>query len=135
MNAKEILRDHELRVTPARLDVIQYFLSQESTVGVSDLNSSFSKQYDRATLYRTLQSFTDHGILHKVLDKEEGSTYALCESCHDGHHHDEHVHFQCDNCGKSICLNDVEIPEVSLPNGYKLRDANMLLEGTCDKCS
>jgi Fur family ferric uptake transcriptional regulator len=61
--------------------------------------------------------------------------YALCkENCEAGHHHDNHVHFICDQCGKTICLDDVTIPQVKLPKGFTPNNAEMVVSGICSDC-
>ncbi len=134
-HAEHLLKDHALRSTPVRLDMLSYFLDEKRSLGVSQLNSILADKYDRATVYRTLKSFTESGILHRVMDLQEENSYALCDSCKEGDHEDEHVHFLCKNCGKNQCLHHVSIPNVALPSGYKLQYANMLLEGLCPDCS
>jgi Fur family ferric uptake transcriptional regulator len=133
--AEHLLKDHDLRPTAARLELLDYFLDQNQSLGVSRINHAMSSKFDRATVYRTLKVFTENGILHRVMGLDEESSYALCDSCAEGHHDDEHVHFLCRNCGKNQCLHDVVIPTVALPRGYQLQDANMLLEGLCADCA
>lgn len=129
-----LLQKHELRKTSCRRAMLSYFVSKEEAVAVSDLNTHLGESFDRATIYRTTQSFLENGIIHKVLDTNEGPKYALCHDCDHVNHSDEHVHFLCIQCGKSICLDDL-IPEVKLPEGYTLSSKNMLLEGHCPNCN
>ena len=50
------------------------------------------------------------------------------------HHHDNHVHFVCDECGKTICLDDVLVPDVKLPKGFEPHQSNMVVNGFCNEC-
>jgi Fur family ferric uptake transcriptional regulator len=50
-------------------------------------------------------------------------------------HHDNHVHFICDDCGTAYCLENISIPEVKLPAGFKQVQTDVLVSGVCDKCS
>ena len=90
---QEILDKQELRKTPARQSVLGFFLKQTFAIGHSTLEKELST-FDRVTLYRTLASFEEKGIIHKILDDSGVVKYALCSSCDSHHHHDEHVHFQ-----------------------------------------
>jgi Fur family ferric uptake transcriptional regulator len=59
----------------------------------------------------------------------------LCkDKCEAGHHHDDHVHFVCDACGKTICLEEVTVPLVKLPRGFKPSHAAMVVNGICSDC-
>jgi len=128
-----LLEKHELRNTSCRRSMLELFVQKEEALSVSELNSILGKEYDRATVYRTIQSFLDNGIIHKVLDTKEGQKYAMCHECDHETHSDEHIHFLCLKCGKSICLEE-EIPNVPIPKGYRLQTSNMLLEGICPDC-
>lgn len=130
---EDLLEKHELRNTSCRRSMLELFVKRQEALAVSELNTKLGKNFDRATIYRTIQSFLDNGIVHKVLDTKEGQKYALCHDCDHHTHSDEHVHFLCLRCGKSICL-DEDIPEVNTPDGYSLQTKNMLLEGYCPDC-
>ncbi len=101
-----------------------------------DIEFAMDGKYDRVTIYRTLKSFLENGLIHKVLDDNGGSRYALCDdACSDGDHRHDHIHFKCSNCDQTTCLEDVFIPDVKLPEGFKAAESNYLITGVCDKCS
>lgn len=128
------LRAHDLRHTGCREDILNIFHAHKVALAHGDLEHSLHDRYDRVTIYRTLKTFADKGIIHKVLD-EEGLRYALCKAvCHDHDHHHDHVHFKCAVCGQTTCLDEVSIPSVQLPQGYQKQEINLLIQGTCPKC-
>jgi Fur family transcriptional regulator, ferric uptake regulator len=130
------LKRHSLRTTPVRLDVLEYFRSAGKALSHADLEQHFTKDYDRVTIYRTLNTFLESGLLHKIPDDSGSAKYALCHEACDTHQHaDDHVHFKCHVCGSIECLHSSHIPGVSVPEGYTVRSANLLLEGTCSQCS
>ena len=132
---KKVLKSHNLRVTDCRLDVVQFFMDEKTALSQVDLENQF-KQYDRVTLYRTLNSFLDSGILHKIPNSEGAASYGLChETCTPDHHDHNHVHFKCNNCGQIECLDDKSIPKVTLPEGYQIETVNMIVDGLCVKCA
>lgn len=129
-----ILKSHKLRVTDCRLEIIEEFLRKQVALAHSDLEESLNKQFDRVTIYRTLNTFLEQDIIHKVLDDSGATKYALC-SHEDVHDHDhEHVHFKCELCGETTCLENISLPPVKLPEGFKKREMNLLVQGICDKC-
>ncbi|MFK7951443.1 MAG: Fur family transcriptional regulator [Ekhidna sp.] len=134
-NIKNILKNHNLRITDCRMDVIQFFIDERNAHSQGDLENKF-KQYDRVTLYRTLNSFLESGILHKIPNATGVATYGLChETCSPEQHDHNHIHFKCNNCGQIECLDDETVPMVSLPNGYRIEAVNMIVDGVCAKCA
>jgi len=132
---KELLKSHDLRLTQGRADVVDVFLTHDVAVSHSDIESSVDGKYDRVTIYRTLKSFLDKGLIHKILDDRGGIRYALCaDECSEGGHQHNHIHFKCNKCEQTTCLEHVEIPSVKLPRGFIAEESNYLVTGICDKC-
>lgn len=132
---KTILKDHSLRLTQSRADVISIFLNRSFAIAHSDIENEIDGKYDRVTIYRTLKSFLDNGLIHKVLDDTGIMHYALCDdACSTADHHHDHIHFKCTRCSETTCLDHVQIPRVQLPKGFKFEEGNYLISGVCDKC-
>lgn len=130
-----LLRSHQLRSTPSRSKILHLFLTSGHALSYSDIEKEVASSFDRVTVYRTLKSFVDKGVVHKVLDDGGSLKYALCsDHCHDADHHHDHVHFKCTQCGQTNCLDQVDIPDVKLPKGYKAEELNLLIQGTCQNC-
>lgn len=131
----EILKNHRLRITNCRLDVIDFFMEKSKALSQSDLENRF-KDYDRVTLYRTLGSFLESGILHKIPNATGVATYGLChETCSPEQHDHNHIHFKCNNCGQIECLDDKAVPSVSVPSGYQIESVNLIVDGVCAECA
>ena len=57
--------------------------------------------------------------------------------CHSHSHHeddDQHVHFYCEKCHRTFCLNDTPIPPVELPDDYVPLSVNYMVKGICAAC-
>lgn len=135
-NIKEILKEHDLRLTTPREDVLKLFFAKEFALSHADIEDEVRHSIDRVTVYRTLKTFLDKGILHKVLDDSGAAKYALCNTqCSSHEHKHEHVHFKCMECGFTQCVEDVEVPTVTLPEGYQFKEANLLVQGVCKDCN
>ena len=133
---KKILTDHKLRQTQGRIDVVSVFLVNKFAVSHADIEFGIENNYDRVTIYRTLKSFLESGLIHKVLDDNGTTRYALCaDACAGGDHKHNHIHFKCTICGQTSCLEHVNIPEVKLPKGFTPKESNYLISGICDHCS
>jgi Fur family ferric uptake transcriptional regulator len=129
---KEILKNHKLRVTDIRLEILDFFVNSKKTHSHKDLEEHFSDG-DRVTLYRTLSSFTEQGLLHKIPDESGHVNYGLCPpACGPEEHHHDHIHFKCNQCGEIECVDTV-LPKVELP-GYQIDQTNLILSGTCESC-
>jgi Fur family transcriptional regulator, ferric uptake regulator len=131
----QILKDYDLRTTTSRSAILRLFLKNSFALSYSDIEREIAVTFDRVTVYRTLKTFLDKGVIHKVLDDAGSLKYALCsEPCSTHEHHHEHVHFKCIKCGHTSCLEEVTIPEVILPKGFVITEVNLLIQGTCNRC-
>jgi len=130
-----ILKKNQLSITDGRRKILELFLQSNGALAHADIEKNTDAAFDRVTVYRTLQTFVDKGIVHHIPTTDNSILYALCkDQCEAGHHHDNHVHFICDNCNKTICLEDVTVPTVKLPKGFKPRHSEMVVNGICDDC-
>lgn len=132
----EILKRNQLSVTESRRKILDLFRQSNGALAHADIETKTGEHFDRVTIYRTLQTFVEKGIIHTIPTIDNAVLYALCkDQCSEGHHHDNHVHFICDDCGTAYCLENISIPEVKLPAGFKQVQTDVLVSGTCDKCS
>lgn len=130
-----LLKTFRLRSTPNRQEILHLFLEKNYALSHNDIEKAVQNSLDRVTVYRTLKTFLDKGLIHKVLDDEGTLKYALCnDTCTTAEHHHDHVHFKCTKCGQTNCLN-VEVPPIKLPKGYKPNEFNLLIQGVCQQCS
>ena len=129
------MRKHAVRVTPVRRDVLELFIeANHQALSNGDIEQRF-EAIDRITLYRTLKSFENSGIIHQVNDGSGTSKYALCSgACSHDHHEDNHAHFHCEKCDKTICLDGQVQTQVETPKGYSVRGMDVVLRGLCDQC-
>lgn len=134
-NAEAVLKKHGLRLTQFRAQIWEIFNKNGFALSLQDLENQLGT-FDRITLYRTLKSFEEKGLIHKLADAGGGSKYALCEGkCDEDHHHDHHVHFHCEKCDKSFCIDEVSVPAVNVPEGYTMTSRDMMVKGVCKECN
>ncbi|MEO7523040.1 MAG: transcriptional repressor [Ferruginibacter sp.] len=130
-----ILIAKQINPTAMRLLVIEYLLKQKSAVSLSDLEKEFERS-DRTTLYRTLKTFEEKGLIHNIKDGAEAVKYAVCEAeCKEGIHYDTHLHFYCTSCKELFCLPKAKIPDVVLPDNFKLQELSLVARGICSNCT
>tara|TARA_B100000497_G_C7524843_1_gene318702 strand:- start:138 stop:563 length:426 start_codon:yes stop_codon:yes gene_type:complete len=130
------LYKHKLRSTSVRNAVLTAFYKVAGTALASrDIEDDLS-DLDRITLYRTLKSFEQNGIIHQVIDGTGVTKYALCtHECSNKAHHDVHAHFFCVTCEQTTCLEDTKVNQPSLAQGFKVNSAQLVLSGICNQCS
>lgn len=132
----EILRRNQLSITECRTKILELFQQAAGALSHADIEKKTHNHFDRVTIYRSLQTFVEKGIIHTIPTSDNSVRYALCkDECSEGHHHDNHVHFICDVCGITYCLDNTLTPEVILPQGFEQNRADLILSGTCNKCS
>jgi len=132
---KEILKRSQLSVTASREKILHLFLEQTGALAHGDIEKRAGEKFDRVTVYRTLQTFVEKGIIHTIPTADNSIRYALCkDDCAEGHHHDQHIHFVCSNCKNTYCLDDIVTPDIKLPKGYSSSHIEVVVEGICKNC-
>lgn len=146
MNKEEdalvLLKKHKLRNTEIRRAVLCAFMQVEHALDHAALEDQLGQHVDRVTLYRTLKSFEAKGLIHRIANEKGTLEYGLCQgycSHQEEHlqhkHSDEHVHFHCQRCNKTLCLNEQKLPKFDMPKGYSAEDVQILINGTCPDCA
>lgn len=133
---KSILKQNGLSVTQGRERILQLFLQDEGALAHSDIEKGIGEYFDRVTVYRTLQSFVEKGIIHRIPTEDNVVKYALCkDNCSEGRHHDHHVHLVCTRCDTTFCLEEVAIPPIQVPEGVKVENVQVIVTGFCKNCN
>ncbi len=130
-----LLDDHGLKKTLPRTEILNVFLKNTKAISHNHIEKKLGKDFDRVTIYRTLNSFEEKGLIHKVMTPSGEACYALCSThCPEHNHQDNHVHFSCANCESVYCLTDVAIPTLKVPSGFQFKSFSLMVEGLCRNC-
>lgn len=89
---------------------------------------------DKSTLFRTLNLFSDSHLLDTIDDGTGSQKYCL-RSADDPLSGVRHIHFSCRVCHKTVCLTNIPLPEVSLPDGFEVENVEYVAKGVCPKCA
>jgi Fur family ferric uptake transcriptional regulator len=131
----DILRRNSLSITESRKKILNLFLNVPGALAHGDIERKAGEKFDRVTVYRTLQTFVEKGIIHTIPTTDNSVRYALCkDNCAGGHHHDDHVHFICLQCGTTLCLEEVVVPEIKMRRGFSINEIEMVVKGICLDC-
>ncbi len=134
--AENILKKHHLSVTESRIRILELFQHHHNALAHADIERQTGDLFDRVTIYRTLQAFSEKGIIHSIPTADNAVLYALCkEECASGKHSDNHIHFICEKCQNTYCLDHIAIPAIQMPAGFKMKQAGLIVEGICKNCA
>jgi Fur family ferric uptake transcriptional regulator len=130
---EEILQEHGVKPTANRIVVVKALADAERPLSLSELEYKILS-IDKSGVFRALTLFREHHLVHVIEDGGDGVRYELCHS--QSHHTDEdmHVHFFCERCNRTFCIDNTPIPEVELPDGYLMTTANFVVKGICPEC-
>lgn len=113
--------------------VLQVLIDQNTAISLPELEQKFEKA-DRATLFRTLKTFEEKKLIHRIEDGTGAVKYALCHEKCNCQLEDLHVHFLCTKCNHTYCLEEIQIPVINLPHNFVLESVNMVVKGICSNC-
>jgi len=132
--AEQRLQAREIQPTAMRLRVLNFMVEYRSAVSLTDLEEHFYRS-DRITLYRTLKTFQEHGMVHQINDASGTAKYALCsENCTCSYPDDVHLHFYCLSCEQTYCFPHLGIPGFELPENFMPSHGNFVITGQCPSC-
>lgn len=142
---KNILREFDLKVTKVRLCVLDLLLQSRAAMSHAQITDSLQQiDLDKVTLYRTLNTFVEVGLAHKVATDERNWLYAIYSEdirhhqADHAHHHDaSHAHFICEACEKIYCFpfeeKPIDLKKAEL-EGFSIKQHEIRLHGTCPVC-
>lgn len=104
-------------------------------VSLKDLENEMLN-LDKSSIFRVLTLFAEHDVVHAFEDGRGIIHYELCHH-HDGecNHSDGHLHFYCETCQQSFCLEDTPLPEIHLPEGFVPHSISFVIKGECPRCA
>lgn len=120
------------RNTKSKQLILDSIKSSATAVSQESLHEKLGDSVDRATIYRVLNSFSDDGIVHRIVGDDGKQYFAVCVNCSEKKHSHNHFHFRCVNCGAMECLAS-EVT-VKLPEGYEPVNFNGVISGYCAAC-
>lgn len=134
-----LLEQWGIRPSPARVLIARELMRSEGLMTSQQIEERL-QTVDRSSISRALSLFADRGLVHAIDDGTGSVKYELCRSSrHDHCHHDpdtdQHPHFHCVECGRTVCLESIAIPSIPLPEGYEARGVNYVVKGICSRCS
>jgi Fur family ferric uptake transcriptional regulator len=126
----ELLAAAGMRRTPARLALLQVLQQATRALSHADIEALLEGPLDRVTVYRSLDSFVEAGLVQRQVGSDRVSRFALL----DGVNHQAHSHFHCDDCGNVFCLPQKPPRLEALPAGFAVEGSLLQFHGHCPDC-
>ena len=128
-----VMHGHGIRPTANRLLVMQTLSEANRPLTLAELEDRLVT-LDKSSIFRALTLFRENHLIHAIENGDNTTAYELCLSHDHTTDDDMHVHFFCERCHTTYCLNDILIPSVALPSDYHMTTANYLIKGICPHC-
>ena len=130
---EQTLREAGIRVTAVRLLVWRTIVRNYTGIfNLADLEEALPT-VDKSTLFRSLTLLSDRHLLDTIDDGSGSQKYCL-RNADDPLSEVRHIHFSCRICHHTVCLTNIPLPEVSLPEGFEVDNVEYVVKGVCPKC-
>jgi len=133
-NLEEILKQHNCKVTRARILILQSFSNGCHPLNAEEIYKSIKKtNTDKVTVYRTLALFDKNNIIKKVNVLEDSVYYEL--------NSDDHHHIICSKCHKTSSFTGCHVDNLinsalkQNKNFKTISSHSIDLFGICTNCS
>jgi len=118
MNIDEIIKNKQIKLTTARVALLDILREANKPLSYEDIKSNISM--DKATFYRNIAKFEEQGILNSFESNDKKRYFELKLV--------PHAHFVCHSCNKIECLSDLDVKL----DGYVVN--NVIVNGKCKDC-
>ncbi|EIT85578.1 hypothetical protein A374_10083 [Fictibacillus macauensis ZFHKF-1] len=127
---KRTLKEHDLRITPQRVAILQAIFSAEVHLSAEDIHRQMPPYMTLATVYNNLKTFIQHEIINELSFGEGSSLYEVNRS--------PHYHVICEQCGMIVdfhypVLDEVESVAAKWAD-FDIRGHHLEFYGTCTAC-
>jgi Fur family ferric uptake transcriptional regulator len=132
--ARKMLKDVALYCTRARIAVLGVLMKATAPLREGQIAEELGDEtFDKVTIYRTLESLTEAGLVHRAYMHERAWHFELADHCTEKQCH---PHFTCMNCGTTHCLTNLSVPMAKISHkGYVISRQQVRLEGLCPACA
>lgn len=132
MNYELLLKEHQLKVTPQRLGILD-LMYQHGHISIDNLFSEIKKQFSSislATLYKNISSMLDTSLITEVKAPEHKTHYEITKQ--------PHAHLVCTECSEHVDI-DFDFSTIntmiSNENQFDIESSSLIISGKCQKCA
>ena len=127
-----LMQAHGVKPTANRILILRALLGAGRPLSMTEIETDL-ESVDKSIISRTLSAFREARLLH-VLADGDSIRYEVCHCAAEDEDSDRHVHFHCTRCGRTFCLEELPVPAVTMPAGYRAEHVNFIVEGICPNC-
>ena len=120
MKIEDIIKNKNIKLTPARETLLNIFSNTDKPLCYEDIKNDISM--DKATFYRNISKFEEHKILNSFESNDKKRYFELQET--------PHGHFICKVCNLVECIDQSTNIEL---DGYLIE--NITVTGKCKSCN
>lgn len=131
--AETLLQQYSLNKTPCRVDILRALGNAETALSESEIRQLLAFDYDRATVFRTLRTFLETGLIHSIPVDSGDVRYAITYE-KEKQKRNFHAHFHCTACEKVVCLKDLQFSAPKLSDDFVPDFYNLVIDGYCKHC-
>ena len=137
LDSQFILSQNGISRTKFRTQLLSLFFTSKKSLSIKDILSYFNNSINKVTVYRSLASFENKGLIHKVPDSNNFKRYSLCkeEECNSSSHNHNHAHFLCYSCDQTFCIEYIKSLDITSLKGFQVKELKLTIEGHCSDCT
>ncbi len=130
---ESLLKSADLKATKKRQLLLSILQRENRAMTAEELHERAADDLpmNLSTVYRTLNTLTEKGILSKTLRKDKKAYYAL-------EHHDHHHRLVCSVCKKTIDVDSCPLRELEedleQKTGFRITGHTLEFSGICPFC-
>ena len=128
-----LMQEHGVKPTANRILILRALLGAGRPLSMTEIETEL-ESVDKSIISRTLSAFREARLLHVLADGGDSIRYEVCHCAAEDEDSDRHVHFHCTRCGRTFCLEELPVPAVTMPAGYRAEHVNFIVEGICPNC-
>ena len=132
-HAEERLIGKNIRPTANRILLLRALEEAGRPVSLADLES-LTETIDKSGISRALALFQEQDLIHSFEDGRGVRNYELCTEEGDCDHEDAHIHFYCERCHRSFCMEHIDPQSIVLPAGFRAHSFSFVVKGVCPDC-
>lgn len=130
--AIEIIKKNGQRITEQRVALLTLLMASPKACSQAEIEEKLSYLMDRATMYRSLNTFIDLGVISKLRDHKGHPMYIFNKENHS--ENNLHPHLKCKECDSIECLPAFPSDYVNSLEQYNIKDLQIVMEGVCSNC-
>lgn len=132
-NFRQVLRRSGFKATPARLAILEILRATKRPMSAQAIFDALPRGADRVTVYRTVKSLKEKGIISQIDLRHNHAHYELANLA-------EHHHLICIRCGRVEDIHRCGIEETypkmlrASKHFTKITEHALEFYGVCKKC-